>query len=113
MQDHKARHQQPAGANRVATLAQILLCAALITVGAVFYIWQRYQYIRVGFDVAEQQARLVELERRMEPLEVELDFLSRPDRIDALARQKLGLRTPRPSQIIVVEKDAPHTPEPR
>ncbi len=85
----------------------MILCAGLITLGAVFYIWQRYQYIRLGFEVVALRVELADLERRMEPLEVEFDFLSRPERIDALAREQLGLRLPTPAQVILVEQDAP------
>ena len=107
MKDHKARNQHQPRARRTARLAQVILCAGLITLGAVFYIWQRYQYIRLGFEVATLRAELAELERRMEPLEVEFDFLSRPERIDTLAREQLGLRLPTPAQVIVVEQDVP------
>lgn len=89
------------------TLVQILICAGLITVGAVFYVWQRWQYISLGFDVASLRSRAAALERRLEPLEVEVDYLTRPERIDAIAQQRLGLHTPVPSQIIVVDQDGP------
>ena len=107
MQDHKSRPQRQPRSERAARLALVLLCAGLITVGAVFYIWQRFQYIRLGFEVATRRAELQVLERRLEPLQVEADFLSRPERIDALARDKLGLVPPVPSQVIVVEQDGP------
>ena len=92
---------------RARRLALVLLCAGLVTVGAVFYIWQRYQYIRLGFEVAALRAQLETVQRRMEPLELEREFLSRPDRIDTLARERLGLVVPVPSQVIVVEQDVP------
>lgn len=106
MKDHKrlqgaARHWQ------TRTLVQILICAGLITVGAVFYVWQRWQYISLGFDVAGLRTRAAALERRLEPLEVEVDYLTRPERIDAIAQQRLGLHMPVPSQIIVVDTDGP------
>ncbi|MBI3993286.1 MAG: cell division protein FtsL [Candidatus Lambdaproteobacteria bacterium] len=107
MQDHKSRTQVQPRSRRAARLALMLFCAGLITVGAVFYLWQRYQYIRLGFEVAALRAQLEQLERRLEPLQVEADFLSRPERIDALARDTLGLVPPVPSQVIVVEQDVP------
>lgn len=93
--------------HRVRTFLQILFFAGLITVGSVFYVWQRYQYIRLGFEVAALRQTLTQEEKRLEPLEVEVDYLSRPERIDLIARQQLGLRAPSPSQIVLVEQDVP------
>ncbi len=85
----------------------LVLCAAVLTFGAVLYVWQRYQYIRLGFEVNRLREAKARLEERIEPLEVEAAYLSRPGRIDALARHRLGMRPPRPDQVIVMEDDVP------
>ena len=51
-----------------------------------------------------EQARLEEV---IEPLEVEVRYLSRLERIDELARTQLGMAPPLPSQVIVLESDVP------
>ena len=83
-------------------LVQVLLCALLVTLGAVFYVWQRYQFVRLGFEVSRLRDEKVRLEERLEPLQVEGEYLARPSRLDALARQRLNLHTPHPEQVYVL-----------
>jgi cell division protein FtsL len=95
---------------RSSTAVLIVACAVVLSVGAVFFVWQRYQFIRLGFIVhalREQQAAIAD---RIEPLRVEVEYLSRLERIDALARQQLGMRPPTPSQVIVIEGYGPPAP---
>ena len=80
-----------------------VLCAMLVTLGALIYLWQRYQFIRLGFEVDRLRQQRADLTQQLEPLQVEADFLSRLSRIDRLARGQLGMRPPNPSQVIVVE----------
>lgn len=85
----------------------VVLCAVVITVGAVFFLWQRYQFVRLGYEVNRLRAEKARLEEAIEPLEVEVRYLSRLERIDRLAREELGMHPPAPSQVIVVETDVP------
>lgn len=92
---------------RASTAVLVVACAFVLSVGAVFFVWQRYQFIRLGFTVhnlREQRAALID---KIEPLRVEAEYLSRLERIDALARQQLGMRPPTPSQVIVIEGYVP------
>jgi cell division protein FtsL len=97
----------PMRLRRASTALLVVACALVLSIGAVFFVWQRYQFIRLGFTVnklREQRAALVE---RIEPLRVEVEYLSRLERIDALARQQLGMRPPAPSQVILIEGYVP------
>ena len=43
------------------TLMLVVLCCAILTLGALFFVWQRYQFVRLGFEVGalrEREARL-------------------------------------------------------
>jgi len=88
---------------RGSTLLVVLGCAALLTVGALFFVWQRYQFVRLGFEVGALRQRQAQLEERIRPLEVEVEYLSRPERIEAIARDRLGMRPPAPGQMVIVE----------
>lgn len=81
----------------------VVLCALVLSAGALFYLWQRYEFVRLGFAVHELWLRKAALLDRIEPLRVEMQYLSRPERIEALARDTLHMRPPAPSQVIVVE----------
>lgn len=84
----------------------IVLCAVVVAAGGLFYLWQRYQFTKLGFEVAQLRQRKAQLAEQIEPLQVEVDYLSRLERIDTLAREQLGMRPPAPGQVIVVEGHA-------
>lgn len=77
----------------------VVLCAAILTLGALFFLWQRYQFVRLGFTVAELRQQKAVLEDVIEPLQIEVDYLSRPQRIEALASKRLRMRPPHPDQV--------------
>lgn len=77
----------------------VVLCAAILTLGALFFLWQRYQFVRLGFTVAELRQQKAVLEDVIEPLQIEVDYLARPQRIEALARERLRMRQPYPGQV--------------
>jgi cell division protein FtsL len=85
----------------------VVLCAFVIAAGGLFYLWQRFQFTKLGFEVARLRQQKTQLEERIEPLQVEVDYLSRLERIDTLAREQLGMRAPAPGQVIVLEGHAP------
>lgn len=85
----------------------VVLCAVVLTVGAVFFLWQRYQFVSLGYEVNRLRAERTRLAESIEPLEVEVHYLSRLERIDRLARQELGMRRPYPAQVIELESDVP------
>ena len=84
-----------------------LLCALVVTLAALWFLWQRYQFVRLGYEVSRLQRAKAALVEIIEPLEVEAGYLSRLERIDALARGQLGMRPPRPSQIIILGNHGP------
>lgn len=104
MEDHKLAAGAPgARSRRGTTLAWVMVGGALLTLGALVFIWQRYQFLSLGFEVSALRERRAALSEQIKPLEVEAEYLSRPERIEALARERLGLQPPAPGQVIVVE----------
>lgn len=94
----------PTRARSAGSLLLVVLCASVLTFGALFYLWQRFQFVSLGFEVSELRQRKARLEEQLAPLKVEVEYLSRLERIDALARNRLGMRPPRPSQIKIIEE---------
>jgi cell division protein FtsL len=107
MEDFKLSHRLPRAFRSASAVVVLLLCAGVLTFGGMFYLWQRYQYVRLGFEVEQLRAEKSRLQEQIEPLEVEAAYLARPERIDALARKRLGMSEPRRSQVIVVEEGPP------
>ncbi|MBW2060172.1 MAG: cell division protein FtsL [Deltaproteobacteria bacterium] len=75
----------------------------LITVFAFAFVWINHQAVQIGYDITrlnQQQLKLIDLNRK---LRVELANLTSLDRLERLAKKKLGLVAPRPEQVVVVE----------
>jgi cell division protein FtsL len=62
----------------------------------------RYRTIRAGYDIAERMEEVAALEQENRKLRLEQSFLRSPERIERLARDKLGLVRPDPERIRVV-----------
>ena len=107
MKDFKVLPRLPEALRTGSSLMLVVLCAVVLTFGAVFYLWQRYQFIRLGYEVERLRADKSRLEEIIEPLRVEAEYLARPQRIEALARERLGMRPPTSRQVIRLESDVP------
>ena len=91
---------------RGAALGMIVACAFLLTLGGLAFVWQRYEFVRLGFEVGDLRQRQTQLQERIGPLAIEVEYLSRPERIEAIARRRLGMRPPLPSDVILLERGA-------
>jgi cell division protein FtsL len=77
---------------------QLLLLASVVLLGALFYSWQHFQCIQLGYTIEglkAQREQALELNRQ---LRLEAASLRDPMRIDAIASSELGLVVPSPPQ---------------
>ncbi len=81
-------------------------CFTLLSLGGVVFAaflmlaWQHFQCVHFGYQIQQlksQQSALVEMNRE---LRLEQASLADPQRIDQLARKRLGLAPPAPQQIV-------------
>ena len=85
------------------SLAIIWLAIMLVFIAELFaYTWCRVQSIRVGYAIAAENRRYQHQSMIRKKLTVELAHMRSPKRIEVLGRQ-LGLVTPSPRQIVVME----------
>lgn len=74
------------------------------TVAAVFlltfYIWHQVEAIRLGYDSRRLEEEVIRLTKEVKALEAEKAFLLRLERVEKIAREKLGYTEPRDDQII-------------
>jgi cell division protein FtsL len=71
------------------TLALCLLC----------YAWQHFQCIQLRYTIEQLQSQKAEAAELNQQMRLEVASLSSPMRIDAIARQQLGLTVPVPGQV--------------
>ncbi len=83
-------------------------CFALLGLGilgflfGLLFAWQHFQCVRHGYQIEQHKAQRAALQEWNHQLRLEQASLADPQRIDVLARQKLGLVSPSPHQVIQV-----------
>jgi len=83
-------------------------CYCLLGLGVLVFLflmvfaWQSFNFVRDGYQVESTRSQRESLEEWNRQLRLEHAALADPQRIDALARQELGLALPQPQQVIRV-----------
>jgi cell division protein FtsL len=72
-----------------------------------FMAWQQFQVIRYGYQSEGLRRELDRLAEANHQLKLERASLRSPQRIDLIARTKLGLRSPSANQVIVLPEPLP------
>ncbi len=81
-------------------------CYSLLGLGILVFLFcllfasQHFQCVRYGYQIQELKGQRAALEEWNRQLHLDEASLVDPQRIDAYARQKLGLATPAPQQVI-------------
>jgi cell division protein FtsL len=77
----------------------ILFCFASVVL---LHVWLRLQVLNEGYGLSATTKLQQRLEQEQRELRVEYATLTSPERIEALARRRLGLRPPEKGQVIVL-----------
>jgi cell division protein FtsL len=80
----------------------ILAGFAAVVTAATAQVSLRNRLIRTGYEIGDRMAEIGRLEEENRKLRLEQSFLRSPERIERLARDKLGLVRPDPERIRVV-----------
>jgi len=75
-----------------------------------FLTWQHFQVIRDGYDSEVLKKEVTQLSEENDQLTLERASLRSPQRIDLIARKKLGLCAPAHNQIVVLSTAFPTEP---
>ena len=70
--------------------------AALLLVA---YVWQRVDFLRDSYRVQAMEQKITDLRKANETLRVQRSYLQNHDRIESLARKRLGLVDPDPGDV--------------
>jgi cell division protein FtsL len=71
-----------------------LLVWGLVTIGCIFYLTQWMNYRQVGHRVDSLETQRSILVSKLELLEVEISYLTRPQRLEALAEKTMLMASP-------------------
>ncbi len=81
-------------------------CLGLLGLGVLIFVFvllfalQHFECLRFGYQIEQLKSQQAALEEWNHQLRLEQASLADPQRIDRLARNKLGLASPRPQQVI-------------
>jgi cell division protein FtsL len=84
-------------------LALVAVTALTLAGSVLAYGWQHFQMIRLGYRMEELRQEREALLKVHRQLELERAALASPDRIEAIARRRLGMAPPEHGQIAVLE----------
>ena len=66
------------------------------------HVWLRLQVVHMGYVLSTTSKLQARLEQENRELKIELATMTSPDRLEAQARQRLGLVTPMKGQVVVL-----------
>jgi cell division protein FtsL len=75
----------------------------LVLIGLVWvHVWLRLQVVHVGYMLSTGSKLQNRLEQENREMKIEMATMTSPDRLESLARRRLGLRPPEKGQVIVL-----------
>jgi cell division protein FtsL len=83
----------------------LTLLGAVFVLSALLYAWQQYRWVQYGYRIEESQKTIALLEETGRQLRVERASLSNLERIDSIARTRLGMTRPRGGQVVTLDAD--------
>jgi len=92
--NRKTRPRQPIGV--------WIVLLAVFTTEMLLYTWSRVQCLRLGYGISTAIDKQKELQLLQNNLKIELAHLKSPERITKIARERLGLRPPKPEQTVII-----------
>ena len=87
--------------------------AGLFVVILLVWAWPRFELLRRGYRLEEMQSQRQSEEETTRQLRLQIETLTSPKRIEALATEKLHLVTPTREEAIVIERVVPADPPAR
>jgi cell division protein FtsL len=85
----------------------LLGLGTLVFLFVLFFAWQHFQCVRNGYQIEQLKSACATLEEQNHQLRLEQAALADPERIDTLARTRLGMVSPGPEQVIRADVPAP------
>lgn len=89
---------QPVRSQRARALA-LFAVTVFFTSAALAHVWVRLQVVRLGYQISRETDREKRLQQVHRKLQVERALLRSPERLERLARERLGLTMPDPGII--------------
>ena len=89
--------------NRLDVFRFLMICMVLLTVVSVFHVWSRFKLVDLNLQISEASSLLKEAEQEQKRLNLEVASLRTPARIEAIAKNELGMALPTEHQVVLVK----------
>lgn len=88
--------------HRIDLFKYLMICMIVFTVVSVFHVWSRFKIVDLNLKMSEISRQLKEADQEQKGLKLEAASLKTPARIEAIAKNELGMALPTEQQIIHV-----------
>jgi cell division protein FtsL len=79
-----------------------VLCGVCLVCLALLHVWLRLQVVHLGYVLSTTSKLQSQLEQENRELKLELATLSSPQRLEKMARARLGLKEPEKGQVVIL-----------
>jgi cell division protein FtsL len=92
--------------NELGVVAALLCGAGMVLLALMFLAWVRTSSLQTGYELHDLRTDVLRLRHERTALVLEVQTLKRPERLDAIAREKLSLFPPSPRRTVTLDDDA-------
>ncbi len=89
--------------HRIDLFKYLMICMIVFTIVSVFHVWSRFKLVDLNLQISEMSRQLSEAVQEQKRLKLEAASLRSPTRIEAIAKNELGMALPTEQQIIQVK----------
>lgn len=89
--------------HRIDIFKYLMICMIVFTIVSVFHVWSRFKIVDLNLQMSEISHQMNEAEQEQKCLKLEAASLKTPARIEAIAKNELGMALPTEQQIIHVK----------
>jgi len=95
-------HKTKKSANSTRIVITWFIIMGFFIAELLIYTWSRVQCIKVGYEISNENNKNRNLINLQNNLKIEIASLKSPERLANIAKNKLGLKTPTPEQVIII-----------
>lgn len=89
--------------HRIDLFKYLMICMMVFTLVSVFHVWSRFKLVDLNLEISEFNRQMHEADQEKKRLTLEAALLKAPARIEAIAKNELGMALPTDQQIIHVK----------
>ena len=89
--------------HRIDIFKYLMVCMIMFTIVSAFHVWSRFKLLDLNMEISEISRQLIEAGQEQKRLRLEAASLKAPARIEAIAKNDLGMALPTDQQVIHVK----------